>query len=54
MAHQMDVRTIAEGAETQEQVDFLREKGCDYIQGYYFYKPMPMENFAAVLNTYRD
>ena len=35
MAHQMDVRTIAEGAETREQVEFLREKGCDYIQGYY-------------------
>lgn len=54
MAHQMDVRTIAEGAETQEQVDFLREKGCDYIQGYYFYKPMPMESFASVLDSCRD
>ena len=51
MAHQMDVRTIAEGAETQEQVEFLREKGCDYIQGYYFYKPMPMRDFAAVLDS---
>lgn len=51
MAHQMDVRTIAEGAETREQVEFLREKGCDYIQGYYFYKPMPMEDFAAVLDS---
>ena len=51
MAHQMDVRTIAEGAETREQVEFLREKGCDYIQGYYFYKPMPMEDFASILDS---
>lgn len=50
MAHQMDARTVAEGAETQEQVEFLRERGCDYIQGYYFYKPMTMETFAALLD----
>lgn len=54
MAHQMDARTIAEGAETQEQVDFLKEMGCDYIQGYYFYKPMTMESFAAVLDSCED
>lgn len=54
MAHQMDAKTVAEGAETQEQVDFLREKGCDYIQGYYFYKPMTMERFAEVLDSRKD
>lgn len=50
MVHQMDARVVAEGAETQEQVDFLRERGCDYIQGYYFYKPMSMEDFAELLD----
>ena len=41
MAHQLEIRLVAEGAETEEQVAFLRENGCDYIQGYYYYKPMP-------------
>ena len=36
MARLMDLRIIAEGAETKEQVDFLQEIGCDYAQGYYF------------------
>lgn len=51
MVHQMDARVVAEGAETQEQVQFLRERGCDYIQGYYFYKPMMMEQFAELLDS---
>ncbi len=51
MVHQMDARVVAEGAETQKQVEFLKERGCDYIQGYYFYKPMSMEMFASVLDS---
>lgn len=50
MAHSMGVKLVAEGAETQAQVDFLRNSGCDYIQGYYFYKPMPEEEFVKLLN----
>ncbi len=37
--------SLAEGVETKEQCDLLREYGCDYIQGYYFLKPMPIEDF---------
>ena len=33
MAHQLEIRLVAEGAETEEQVAFLRANGCDYIQG---------------------
>ena len=51
MAHEMGIRLVAEGAETQEQVDFLRDNGCDYIQGYYFYKPMPENEFVAALEN---
>lgn len=51
MVHQMDARVVAEGAETLEQVEFLRERGCDFIQGYYFYKPMSMEMFEAILDA---
>ena len=40
MASLMNLRVIAEGTETEEQVAFLRSIGCNYAQGYHFYKPM--------------
>ncbi len=43
MARLMGMRLIAEGVETREQVDFLLNIGCIYGQGYYFYRPMPIE-----------
>ena len=45
LAKKLDMRTVAEGIEVKEQVDFLAELGCDLIQGYYFAKPMPIEEF---------
>ena len=51
MAHSMNILVIAEGAETEEQVEFLRDSKCDYIQGYYFSKPLPQEEFDELLNT---
>lgn len=53
MAHTMEIKIIAEGAETKEQVEFLRDNGCDYIQGYYFYKPMPEKEFVKLLDAGR-
>ncbi len=50
MCHQMGIKVIAEGVETVEQLDFYRENNCDYIQGYYFYKPLPEEEFIALLD----
>ncbi len=52
MAHAIGSHVVAEGAETKEQVDALREMGCDYIQGYYFSKPLPEEEFEALLNAH--
>lgn len=49
LAHELGLRLIAEGAETKAQVDFLKESGCDLIQGYYFYKPLPEEEFVKLL-----
>ena len=46
----MDLRIIAEGAETKEQVDFLQGIGCDYAQGYYFYRPMSTEALEQLLS----
>ena len=49
MAQALDMLTIAEGVETQGQLDFLRQQGCDEIQGYYFSRPLPAAAFEAYL-----
>ncbi|MDE5835312.1 MAG: EAL domain-containing protein, partial [Ruminococcus sp.] len=45
LAKSLDMEVITEGVENREQVDFLTEFGCDVFQGYYFAKPMPIEEF---------
>lgn len=49
MVHDMGAQIIAEGVETKEQLEFLRLAGCDMIQGFYFYKPMPEDEFITLL-----
>jgi EAL domain-containing protein (putative c-di-GMP-specific phosphodiesterase class I) len=49
MAHSLDVRVVAEGVETVEQLEFLRERGCDEIQGYYFAPPLPASEISKLL-----
>lgn len=51
MVHNLGMKVIAEGAETQSQVRFLQENHCDYIQGYYFSKPLPEREFVAYIET---
>lgn len=48
MISALGMKLIAEGVETSEQADFLKEKGCTEMQGYYFYKPMPVEEFEKI------
>lgn len=49
MAHTMDLKVVAEGVETSNQLKILKEKRCDYIQGYYFSRPLPPEEIEKLL-----
>jgi len=49
MANKLELGLLAEGVETKEQVDLLQSIGCDQVQGYYYAKPMPAENFFELL-----
>ena len=51
MGHSMDLRVLAEGVETAEQLAFLRESGCDSYQGYFCSRPVPAEAFAALVRA---
>ena len=51
MARSLGMRTIAEGVETLEQLEFLRARGCDEIQGYYFSRPLPPQAFAQFVHN---
>lgn len=51
MANWLKTPVIAEGVETLEQADYLKSIGCEYIQGYLYSKPVPEENFTAMLTS---
>lgn len=48
MAHRVHLSVVAEGIETREQMERLQSMGCDYAQGYFFAKPMPIEKFEEL------
>jgi diguanylate cyclase (GGDEF)-like protein len=50
MAHQLDIRVVAEGVETEAQLAFLREHDCDEYQGYFFSRPKPASDLFATLS----
>jgi diguanylate cyclase (GGDEF)-like protein/PAS domain S-box-containing protein len=49
LAHSLNLKTIAEGVETEKQASLLHEYGCDEIQGYYFSVPLPAESFKKLV-----
>ncbi len=54
MAQRLSLPVVAEGVETRRQAEFLASLGCDYAQGYYYYRPMPVEDFARLLPRAED
>ena len=50
MAQKLDMMVVAEGVETKEEVAFLKAIGCNWVQGYYFAKPMPSSEFENLLS----
>lgn len=51
MAHGLNLEVVAEGVETQEQLAYLKEIGCNYAQGYYFSRPIPFNEMEKYLNN---
>lgn len=54
MVHDMGLKIVAEGVETKEQLEVMEELGIDYIQGYYFSKPLPAEQYLEFLTKQRQ
>ncbi|MBQ4462992.1 MAG: EAL domain-containing protein, partial [Eubacterium sp.] len=52
MGKELKMVVLCEGVETREQVDFLKDAGCDVIQGYFFAKPMPESEFTEFIREY--
>ena len=51
MAKKLNLSVVCEGVETKEQVAFLQDVGCDYAQGYFYSKPIPIEQFNELLEV---
>lgn len=49
MAHELSLKVVAEGVETEAQIRLLAEAGCDQIQGYYFARPLPADELSGLL-----
>ena len=51
LAQTLGLTITAEGVETKEQLDFLKEHGCDFIQGFYFSKPLIKNDFKKLISN---
>jgi len=54
MARNLDLEVIAEGVETETQMKFLLDNNCHLFQGYYFSKPIPVDEFILLLSKERN
>jgi EAL domain-containing protein (putative c-di-GMP-specific phosphodiesterase class I) len=51
MGRSLSLTVVAQGVETREQAEFLREHACDEFQGFYFNKPVPAQQFTELLQA---
>ena len=51
MGRSLNLRVVAEGVETEEELEFLQAQHCDEAQGYYFSRPVPSRQFATLLES---
>lgn len=54
LSHKMNLKVIAEGVENSEQLEIMKKLDCDEIQGYYFYKPLPVNQFEKIIGESYD
>lgn len=52
LAHNLGLKVVAEGVENKQQLDFLKEHNCDFVQGYYFAKPMRIDKLKKFLESH--
>ena len=51
LIHSLKMKVVAEGVDTEEHIQWLKSCHCDYVQGYYYYKPMPLDEFSQLLDN---
>jgi diguanylate cyclase len=54
LIHHLGKKVLAEGVETIEQLETLKDMDCDYVQGYYYSKPVPAAKVAEVISRIND
>lgn len=53
MAHKLNIKVVAEGVETKEQLTILKKMNCDYVQGFLFSPPVPAKEFEKIMHKYQ-
>jgi EAL domain-containing protein (putative c-di-GMP-specific phosphodiesterase class I) len=51
LCHNLKIKVVAEGVETEESLNFLKEKKCHFAQGYFFSPPLPTDKFQKLLES---
>lgn len=52
LAHNLELKVVAEGVENAEQLQMLQQMGCDIVQGYYYARPLPQDRLEALLRDW--